>query len=182
MNRKDLFNPYTGKEKYIFISYHHGDSEKVYDIITAFHHKGYRIWHDKGIPMGDAFFDELSERLSNSSVVFCFLTPAYLELPYCRMELQSALSHGLPVIPIMLTDDQIPESIKLALSSINLIYFSWFDSAEEFVDQLSEKAAKYLDPCREANTDQTTPEQLKKTDDEKHPSEKHSAWKRFFHH
>ena len=42
-----MFKPYEGNEKYIFVSYNHDDSEKVYDIITEFYHRGYRIWHDR---------------------------------------------------------------------------------------------------------------------------------------
>ena len=83
MNRKDLFKPYEGNEKYIFVSYNHDDSEKVYDIITEFHHRGYRIWHDKGIPLGDSFLEHLAMREKECSVVFSFLSPAYFESQYC---------------------------------------------------------------------------------------------------
>ncbi len=43
MNSEDLFTPYEGEDKYIFISYSHDNSKKVYDIISAFHNRGYSV-------------------------------------------------------------------------------------------------------------------------------------------
>jgi len=157
MDKKDLFEPYKGEEEFIFVSYHHGDSEKVYDIINALHHKGYRIWHDRDIPMSNEWSNELVERIENSSIVLCFLSSAYYESD-CMDELRFAMNEGRPIIPIMLEDEQMPSKINLFLTRIKKIYLSRFNSVKEFVDQLSEGATKYLDPCRKANTDQTTQE------------------------
>ena len=102
-----MFKPYEGNEKYIFVSYNHDDSEKVYDIITEFHHRGYRIWHDKGIPLGDSFLEHLAMREKECSVVFSFLSPAYFESQYCMQELKFAVTNGKPIIPIMLEEFEL---------------------------------------------------------------------------
>ena len=153
-----MFKPYEGNEKYIFVSYNHDDSEKVYDIITEFHHRGYRIWHDKGIPLGDSFLEHLAMREKECSVVFSFLSPAYFESQYCMQELKFAVTNGKPIIPIMLEVFELPTSGDFMMGVINRIYLSWFDSIEEFADQLAEAGAKYLDPCK-AKPDGTPPVQ-----------------------
>lgn len=153
-----MFKPYEGNEKYIFVSYNHDDSEKVYDIITEFHHRGYRIWHDKGIPLGDSFLEHLAMREKECSVVFSFLSPAYFESQYCMQELKFAVTNGKPIIPIMLEEFELPTSGDFMMGVINRIYLSWFDSIEEFADQLAEAGAKYLDPCK-AKPDGTPPVQ-----------------------
>ena len=75
MDRKDLFKPYKGNEDYIFVSYSHADSELVFDIITAFHNRGYRLWHDDGIPCGAQFMELLAKRVEECKAMFCFLSP-----------------------------------------------------------------------------------------------------------
>ena len=48
-NMRCSFNPYEGKEKYIFISYSHSDSEIIIPILEELNSNGYRIWYDDGI-------------------------------------------------------------------------------------------------------------------------------------
>ena len=148
MNRKDLFKPYDGNEKYIFVSYNHDDSETVYDIITGFHERGYRLWHDKGIPVGDNFLVQLAKRVKECEVFFCFLSPEYITSQYCMRELSFAVSNRRTIVPIMLTDFELPDDVAFQVGMINWTYLSWFDSTGEFVDQLTETAAQFLDPCK----------------------------------
>lgn len=42
----------SGSDPYVFVSYSHQDSEKVFPIIKQLHEKGYRIWYDEGIDPG----------------------------------------------------------------------------------------------------------------------------------
>ena len=41
------FEAYTGDEPYLFVSYSHRDSKKVYPNLDAMHDKKYRIWNDE---------------------------------------------------------------------------------------------------------------------------------------
>ena len=149
MDRKDLFRPYDGDEGYIFVSYNHDNSNKVYEIITAFHEKGYRIWHDDGIPLGENFLDELAKRVKKCNVFFCFLSPEYIESQYCLRELSFAVNNRRTIIPIMLKDFELPDSIDFQVGMINRTYLSWFKSTGEFTEKMAVTAAKFLDPCKE---------------------------------
>ena len=46
------FTPYEGKEPYIFISYAHKDSDRVFPILEELDRRGYRVWYDDGIAPG----------------------------------------------------------------------------------------------------------------------------------
>jgi hypothetical protein len=41
------FEAYTGSEPYLFVSYSHRDTAKVYPILDALHDRKYRIWYDE---------------------------------------------------------------------------------------------------------------------------------------
>ena len=131
MDKKDLFEPYNGDKGYIFVSYNHDDSEKVFEIITAFHNRGYRLWHDEGIPVGDNFIKHLAKRVKECKVVFCFLSPAYIESQYCMRELNFALTYNRTFIPIMLEDFELPKETKVVASPFVFKYGQQFQEMLE---------------------------------------------------
>ena len=49
------FEAYTGDEPYIFISYSHRDTAKVYPILDALSDRKYRIWYDESCETGNDF-------------------------------------------------------------------------------------------------------------------------------
>ncbi|MBQ1488402.1 MAG: toll/interleukin-1 receptor domain-containing protein, partial [Lachnospiraceae bacterium] len=52
MNNNMNPRPYEGKEKYIFISYSHKDTDRVMPIISRLMNEGFRVWYDDGISPG----------------------------------------------------------------------------------------------------------------------------------
>jgi hypothetical protein len=161
MNSEELFTPYVGEDKYIFVSYRHTDSELVYDIITAFHNRGYRLWHDEGIPSGAQFTKHLAKKVKECEVFFCFLSPEYVEAEYCMKELHFAFQKKRRVIPIFLKEFNLPDDVEFELSTAHWACLYKSKSIDEFVDKMASNAAVFLDPCREVNTDEVKPVQLK---------------------
>ncbi len=151
MDGEKLFRPYNGPGKYIFVSYHHGDSEKVYEIITGFYNEGYRLWHDMGIPAGDDFLRQLAEKEKGCSAFFCFLSPAYVDSQLCMRQLDYALTKRLNVIPIMLEKFKLSDAVEFRICALQRFSLSWFETTGEFVDYLAGTAAQILAPCRSAN-------------------------------
>ena len=101
MDNQYIFKAYDGDEGYIFVSYNHDDEEVVFDIISDFHERGYRIWYDAGgISVGDYFMEELAHRIKDCEIFLCFLSPRYIDSPYCTKELNFALSNKKRIIPI----------------------------------------------------------------------------------
>ncbi len=183
MNSEELFAPYEGEEDYIFVSYSHDNSEKVYEIITAFHNKGYRLWHDNGIPCGALFMELLASKVEECKAMFCFLSPEYVRSKYCKQELHYAMDNDRLVIPIFLQEFELPKEVKFQLTRTNWIHRSKYQSIDKFVEDLEYKDAIYLNSCREVNADEVKPVQPKQPETEpaipvqktpEQPEKKHS--------
>jgi len=166
MNSEELFAPYEGEEDYIFVSYSHDNSEKVYEIITAFHNKGYRLWHDNGIPCGALFMELLASKVEECKAMFCFLSPEYVRSKYCMRELHYAMDNDRLVIPIFLQEFEPPKEVKFQLTRTNWIHRSKYQSIDKFVEDLEYKDAIYLNSCREVNADEVKPVQPKQPETE----------------
>ena len=57
------FEPYNGKDPYIFISYAHSDNDIVNMLMNILHSEKYRLWFDAGLEIGNDFREELVERI-----------------------------------------------------------------------------------------------------------------------
>ena len=165
MYRKDLFTPYDGEGKYIYVSYSHADSETVYDIITAFHDRGYRLWHDEGIPSGAHFAKHLAKKVEECEAFFCFLSPEYVESDYCARELHFALKKERTVIPIFLKEFKLPDDLEFELSSLYYAFFDKFKSIDEFVDKLANRYAILLDSCRSVEQEPSMVHEVNRPED-----------------
>ena len=65
-NIQTKFEAYTGDEPYLYVSYSHRDTGKVYPILDALYDKKYRIWYDESCENGNDFRDELRHRIEKA--------------------------------------------------------------------------------------------------------------------
>ena len=84
---KTKFEAYTGNEPYLFISYSHRDTAKVYETLDLLHDRKYRIWYDESCETGNDFRDELRNRIKNCQAVILFVSNASMTSPFCGMEI-----------------------------------------------------------------------------------------------
>lgn len=104
------FSAYGGSEPYVFISYAHLDSEKVYSYINQMHEKdGIRIWYDEGIEPGEDWLEKIFVRLKNAAYVICFMSKTAADSKYVRGEVQKAVSIGKKVLVVYLERTDIKE-------------------------------------------------------------------------
>ena len=75
------FEAYTGNEPYLFVSYSHRDTAKVYPILDALHDRKYRIWYDESCENGNDFRDELRHRIEGCSAVVLFVSNSSIIAP-----------------------------------------------------------------------------------------------------
>lgn len=64
-NNLPNFEPYEGKEPYMFVSYSRGDQDLVIKDLNSLHRLGFRIWYDRGIGAGDEWEKSIQEHLDN---------------------------------------------------------------------------------------------------------------------
>lgn len=112
------FEAYTGNEPYLFISYSHRDTAKVYPILDALHDKKYRIWYDESCENGNDFRDELRHRIENASAVVLFVSKASMSSPFCGMEIIVARENNKRLYPIYLDDAaSVPPAFEILLAN-----------------------------------------------------------------
>lgn len=111
------FEAYVGNEPYLFISYSHRDTEKVYPILDALYDRKYRIWYDESCETGNDFRDELRERIEKCEAVVLFVSEASMLSPFCGMEIIVARENGKRLYPIYLDEVTVPPSFQILLSN-----------------------------------------------------------------
>lgn len=112
------FEAYTGGEPYLFVSYSHRDTAKVYPILDALHDKKYRIWYDESCENGNDFRDELRHRIEGCSAVVLFVSKASMSSPFCGMEIIVARENGKRLYPIYLDDvTSVPPAFEILLAN-----------------------------------------------------------------
>ena len=111
------FEAYTGSEPYLFVSYSHRDTAKVYPILDALYDKKYRIWYDESCENGNDFRDELRHRIEGSSAVVLFVSKSSMTSPFCGMEIIVARENGKRLYPIFLDDAAVPPAFEILLAN-----------------------------------------------------------------
>jgi tetratricopeptide (TPR) repeat protein len=151
------FNAYKGTEPYIFISYGHKDSDRVFPVITEFHTKGYPVWYDEGIDPGNEWPEEIANALAACSLFVVFISPSSVESENVRNEINLALKKKKPFIAIYLEDTELTPGMELQIGSKQAImqfrmepedfYYKCFQSIEKYVSpSLKQKAAATAAP------------------------------------
>ena len=107
---------YRGEEPYVFVSYAHRDSGRVFAEIKRFNEAGFHVWYDEGIAPGNEWSDEIAEALSKCTVFVVMLTPTSAPRENVLNEISYALEEGKPFLAIYLEETELPPGLKLRIS------------------------------------------------------------------
>lgn len=115
---KTKFDAYVGNEPYLFISYSHRDTEKVYQTLDLLYDRKYRIWYDESCETGNDFRDELRTKIENCEAVILFVSNASMTSPFCGMEIIVARENGKRIFPVYVEEDvAVPPAFQILLSN-----------------------------------------------------------------
>lgn len=128
--------PYEGNKPYIFISYAHKDSDRVYPILDELADRGYRIWYDDGIALGSEWPEYIAEHLNGSDVVMAFITPNSIASANCRREVTFALSKKKEFLAVMLEETEMSLGMEMQLSAQQCVLKYNYKTDAEFYDKL----------------------------------------------
>lgn len=129
---------YRGSEDYIFVSYAHKDSDKVFPIIKKLIKRGYRIWYDEGITPGSEWSEDIARHLNNSAMVIAFMTPNFVASVNCRREVNFALSKQKPFLSVELEPTKMPLGMEMQLSSQQSVLRYHYATEELFIRKICE--------------------------------------------
>ncbi len=149
---------YEGKDKYIFVSYSHNDSDSVIPVIQALDKLGFRIWYDTGIEAGTEWPAYIEEHLNLSEVVLVFMSPSAVASINCRNEINYAASIKKEMLVVYLEETKLAQGMSLQLSSLQSMFKFRHESLNSFIEELSK--AKILQSCRYdiSSTDSSEPQ------------------------
>ena len=116
-NIQTKFEAYTGDEPYLFVSYSHRDTAKVYPILDALYDRKYRIWYDEACENGNDFRDELRHRIEKAEAVLLFVSKASMSSKFCGMEVIVARENGKKLFPIFLDNEPVPAAFEILLAN-----------------------------------------------------------------
>lgn len=147
-------NAYDGQEPYIFISYAHKDSDKVFPIIRALNDRGFRVWYDVGIEAGTEWPEYIASRLNSCTCFLAFISQNALDSHNCRREINFAIELRKDPLAVYLEDVKLSLGMRMQLGSLQALFFNRHSSQDTFMNALCD--CELLKPCK-AQTAHTAP-------------------------
>lgn len=134
---------YQGNEPYIFVSYSHADSDRVFAEIKRFNEAGYHVWYDEGISPGNEWDDEIAEALEKCTLFVVFLTKNSVNSKNVKNEIDFAIDDEIPAIGIYLEPCELKGGLKLRFRHAQAILRHTITTEEEYVYRFTKAFAKY---------------------------------------
>lgn len=137
---------YRGSDPYVFISYAHADSQRVYPLIQGIQNRNFRVWYDEGLEVGSHWDEAISEHLDKCHCVVCFVTEAFLKSENCLDEIHFAKELNKEPMIVYLDDITPPITFQFRYGRLHALRRSQSSSDDALLDELSRSEA--LQHCR----------------------------------
>ncbi|MBP0969384.1 MAG: toll/interleukin-1 receptor domain-containing protein [Oscillospiraceae bacterium] len=125
------FPAYRGTDPYVFVSYAHADSDRVFPLIKRFHDEGFNVWYDEGIAPGKEWSDEIANALSRCTAFVVIITPVSAPRENVNNEIEYALDDQKPFLAIHLEETELTPGQRLRMGRKQAI-LKYNMSEEEF--------------------------------------------------
>lgn len=100
MKEQDVtFDPYKGKDPYVFVSYSHHDKQVLEDI-AELNALGYNIWHDRQIRATTLWQPTIVDRIRHCAVYLVFVSKKSMNAGYVILEAEEAIDRQVPILPV----------------------------------------------------------------------------------
>lgn len=132
---------YSGKEKFVFISYSHKNSDIILKVVETLDKLNYRQWYDGGIKAGSNWPEIVASHLLNSDTVVFFISKTFVTSQNCQREVNYAVAENKKMICVYLEDVKLTADMEMQLSSatsFNAFDLSSTDIANKIIDNLAD--------------------------------------------
>lgn len=134
---------YHGKEPYVFVSYAHLDSEKVFKEIKRFNEAGFHVWYDEGIAPGNEWTDEIADALASCALFVVMITPTSAPRENVLNEINFALDEKKPFLAIHLEETVMERGLKLRIGTKQAI-LKYKMTEEEYIYKYTEAFTRLI--------------------------------------
>lgn len=133
---KCSFTPYEGNDPYIFVSYSHKDSDKVFPVLEQLNNQGFRVWYDEGIEWGSEWPESIGAHLHNSAVCMFFHSEDSVKSRNCRQELYYANQEEKNLFSVYLEDVKLNYGLDMQLSPFQATFLYQYNDIDKFYENL----------------------------------------------
>lgn len=126
--------PYTGSEDYVFISYSHKDTEKVFPVLRMLQLNGCRVWYDEGIRGGDNWRKILAFKIQSENCrdVIVFSSENSVKSRHVLAEINAALNCDKKITAVRMDSAEFELDTEMYLQT----YQNLFADASDFSSRL----------------------------------------------
>lgn len=110
-----MFRAYTGLKPYVFLSYAHKDSERIFPLMERLQQKGCNIWYDEGIHPADEWGDTIAKKIAEAKAVLVVISQNSVNSFNVKREIYYAVSKNMVIIPFYIEDITLPDGLDLQL-------------------------------------------------------------------
>ena len=131
-NERELNNktyvemPYSGNEKYIFVSYSHEDYNDVMPVLSRLQRAGCRIWYDEGIRGGENWRKILASKIQADSCdeFLLFSSLNSVRSRHVNAEINAALNCDKKITTIRMDEAVFNLEIEMYLQTYQTLFYS----------------------------------------------------------
>ena len=145
--RFSLIKPYEGKANYIFVSYSHKDTDKVFPLLRKLTENGYRIWYDEGIDPGTEWPESIAKHLADCKVCLSFISNSSVKSTNCRREINYALARNKDFLSVVLEPVMMSPGMDMQISSYQSLLSYKYPTRDAFENKLL--SLDILKSCKE---------------------------------
>lgn len=138
-DRRYVELPYKGSDPYLFISYSHKDTDKVYSELTELQRNAYRVWYDDGIRGGENWRRIIADKIKCCSQFLIFVSENAVSSSDVEAELNGALDLGKKMVIANLDGAQFGFEYRMYLKNINQLDYRSSDFRKKLSEALDPK-------------------------------------------
>ena len=116
----------------IFISYNRDSESIAKTLVNDCEALGHSVWFDQELSGGQAWWEQILERIRDCDVFILVTNPATLDSAACKREYGYAADLGKPILPILVSDEVKVNLLPPALSRIQFVDYLKRDSDAAF--------------------------------------------------
>ncbi len=122
---------YDPSKPYIFISYSHKDSEKVFEIMNRLKEQGYNCWYDGGIDPGTEWDENIAKHINGCTYFISFVSNNYIASHNCKDEINYARDLNKERLLVYLEDVELPSGMAMRMNRIQAIFWHKYPNEED---------------------------------------------------
>ena len=130
---------YLGNSKYIFVSYSHKDSDRVFEFISILQSK-YNVWFDEGIHFGREWDEEIVSKIDACSLFIYVITENSLNSKNCKDEIAFAKQNDIPFINVIMDDIELPTIFTFRYGRFQMLKYFEYQIKGEVLHDLERRS------------------------------------------